>query len=385
MSERKQPIPFLPMVIGVVTSPTGAVIRDILHRLTDRFPCRVIVWPVLVQGEDAASQIASAIEGFNSLPEGASIPHPDVLIVARGGGSIEDLWAFNEENVIRAAAGSDIPLISAVGHETDTTLLDFVADMRAPTPTAAAEMAVPVRLDLIAQIMDARTRLTNTMNNLVERQRSNIASLARGLPRPTQLVEEMRQRLDDWSERLANGALVEVARQRAAVDRFGSRLTDPRQRISHELGRTHSEARALKLTIGSVVREKQDRLNHATALLRNLSYLRTLERGFVCVQDQYGKTVASVKTTKPAMKLSLQFYDGKINTIVAGQKSTRKHVTDDDGKSGRQGSLWDFQMATDESKQATPLPIPSGDNNRSVSTSIDWPKQYARSSRYPQH
>lgn len=133
MSERKQPIPFLPMVIGVVTSPTGAVIRDILHRLTDRFPCRVIVWPVLVQGEDAASQIASAIEGFNSLPEGASIPHPDVLIVARGGGSIEDLWAFNEENVIRAAAGSDIPLISAVGHETDTTLLDFVADMRAYT------------------------------------------------------------------------------------------------------------------------------------------------------------------------------------------------------------------------------------------------------------
>src|SRR5471030_2211300 len=157
--DKKRELPFLPEVIGVVTSPSGAVIRDILHRLADRFPRRVLVWPVAVQGEKAAAEVAAAFAGFNRLPEKGPVPRPDVLIVARGGGSLEDLWAFNEEIVVRAAAASVIPLISAVGHETDTTLIDFAADVRAPTPTAAAELAVPVRTELLAQTLDFERRL----------------------------------------------------------------------------------------------------------------------------------------------------------------------------------------------------------------------------------
>ncbi|KJS45908.1 MAG: exodeoxyribonuclease VII large subunit, partial [Rhodospirillaceae bacterium BRH_c57] len=166
--ERKKPLPFLPRVIGVVTSPTGAVIRDILHRLNDRFPLHVLVWPVLVQGDAAAGQVAAAVEGFNRLTAGGKVPRPDLLIVARGGGSLEDLMAFNEEIVVRAVAASDIPVISAVGHETDTTLCDFAADLRAPTPTGAAEMAVPVRLDLLAQVRDDASRLDGGARRMLE-------------------------------------------------------------------------------------------------------------------------------------------------------------------------------------------------------------------------
>src|SRR5215470_14149276 len=168
---RKRPLPYLPGVIGVVTSPTGAVIRDILHRLADRFPRRVLLWPVAVQGEGAAEQVATAIEGFNRLPETGPIPRPDLLIVARGGGSLEDLMAFNEEVVVRAAAASKIPLISAVGHETDTTLIDFASDKRAPTPTAAAEMAVPVRADLMGFVAERAVRLEGILFRLFEKQK----------------------------------------------------------------------------------------------------------------------------------------------------------------------------------------------------------------------
>ncbi|MBM3565384.1 MAG: exodeoxyribonuclease VII large subunit, partial [Alphaproteobacteria bacterium] len=180
-AERKKPIPYLPNVIGVVTSPTGAVIRDILHRLAERFPRRVLLWPVLVQGEGAAEQIAAAIRGFNDLPAGGPVPRPDVLIVARGGGSIEDLWAFNEEIVVRAAAASAIPLISAVGHETDTTLIDYASDKRAPTPTAAAEMAVPVRAELMARVGEAGLRLTAALERLATERAARLADLARVL------------------------------------------------------------------------------------------------------------------------------------------------------------------------------------------------------------
>src|ERR1700754_2664620 len=193
---RKQLLPWLPEVIGVVTSPTGAVIRDILHRLEDRFPRRVLVWPVKVQGEGSAEQIAAAIRGFNALPEQGRIPRPDVLIVARGGGSLEDLWSFNEEIVVRAAAESMIPLISAVGHETDITLIDFVADKRAPTPTAAAEMAVPVKSDLVAEVESFARRTRACWQRGQESRRNELRAAARALPAAGDLLAIPRQRLD---------------------------------------------------------------------------------------------------------------------------------------------------------------------------------------------
>src|SRR6201989_3439035 len=201
---RKQLLPWLPEVIGVVTSPTGAVIRDILHRLEDRFPRRVRVSPVRVQGEASAEQIAAAIRGFNALPERGRIPRPDLLIVARGGGSLEDLWSFNEEIVVRAAAESTIPLISAVGHETDITLIDFAADKRAPTPTAAAEMAVPVRADLLGQSLDFERRLLRCFSKGMEDRRRHLTQLARVLPRSDQLFAQPRQRLDVASDKLGH-------------------------------------------------------------------------------------------------------------------------------------------------------------------------------------
>ncbi|MBR9843033.1 MAG: exodeoxyribonuclease VII large subunit, partial [Rhodobacteraceae bacterium] len=200
--ERKKPLPYLPEIIGVVTSPSGAVIRDILHRLRDRFPRKVLIWPVAVQGEQCAAQVAAAIEGFNKLLPGGAMPRPDLLIVARGGGSIEDLWGFNEEIVARAAAASDIPLISAVGHETDTTLIDFVSDQRAPTPTAAAEMAVPVRRDLLGWTEEQGGRLTRALVDGISRRSQRLGDLSRALPSGEALLQTPRQRLDRSAENL---------------------------------------------------------------------------------------------------------------------------------------------------------------------------------------
>src|SRR6202035_6728 len=247
----------LPAVIGVVTSPTGAVIRDILHRLADRFPRRVLVWPVAVQGENAAAQVAAAIEGFNRLLPGGAVPRPDLIIVARGGGSLEDLMAFNEESVVRAAAASSIPLISAVGHETDTTLIDHASDRRAPTPTAAAEMAVPVRLDLVAELGGKTARLAQGLGRLFSESRLHLAGLARGLPDPHDLIGSAAQRLDDRSERLRlamQGRLtgargqVDTARLRPAalvadIDRTRSRLTDIAPRLATAANRAVAEQR----------------------------------------------------------------------------------------------------------------------------------------------
>ncbi len=335
---RKKPLPYLPDVIGVVTSPAGAVIRDILHRLADRFPRRVLVWPVLVQGEGAAGQVAAAIEGFNRLPEAGPVPRPDLIIVARGGGSLEDLWPFNEEVVVRAAAASAIPLISAVGHETDTTLIDFAADRRAPTPTAAAEMAVPVRLELLAQVLDAGRRLVGAVGRLIDRRRKDVEGLARGLPRPWRMVEEARQRLDDWSERLANGLLVGLDRRRARLAQLAGRLVSPRQRVLHEQSRIAGEARALDAAARALVREKRARLDHAAALLESFSYERVLERGFVLVHDAGGRTVTSVRLLRPAMALDLKFHDGEAGAVVGSvpKRPTRRGA--DTG--GGQGSLW---------------------------------------------
>ncbi|HEY5348030.1 MAG TPA: exodeoxyribonuclease VII large subunit, partial [Rhizomicrobium sp.] len=243
----KKPLPFLPEVIGVVTSPTGAVIRDIMHRLQARFPRRVLLWPVAVQGERAAAEIVTAIRGFNGLPPGGAVPRPDLLIVARGGGSVEDLMAFNEENVVRAAFESAIPLISAVGHETDTTLIDFVSDMRAPTPTAAAELAVPVRTELLAQTLDYERRALRIFTRGMEDRRRHLAQALRLLPRAEQLFAAPRQRFDSAADKLGHALTRNLQVHRLALGRIALRPRAISDRLA--LGRERTvllAARALR-------------------------------------------------------------------------------------------------------------------------------------------
>ncbi len=338
-ADRKLDIPFLPDVIGVVTSPTGAVIRDILHRISDRFPRRVILWPVLVQGEGAAEQIAAAIEGFNAVGVGGPVPRPDVIIVARGGGSLEDLMAFNEEIVVRAAADSHIPLISAIGHETDTTLIDFAADLRAPTPTAAAEMAVPVRTELLAQVMDKGSRLAGSVGRMMNERRGQLDGLTRGLPNLRRVVEETTQRLDDWSERLRNSLKVGVDRRRAVLSELVAGLASPRPRMTHAHDRLGSRVRAMRMAMDAVTRDRAGRLDRLRALLDSFSYERVLERGFALVTDTGGQSVTSVKATSPGMGLSVRFSDGAAGVTVNDgdgqpEKKKRKARPPPDGRQG---------------------------------------------------
>ena len=315
---RKQALPYLPDVIGVVTSPTGAVVRDILHRLADRFPRRVLVWPVLVQGEGAADQVARAIRGFNALDPGGAVPRPDVLIVARGGGSLEDLWAFNEEIVVRAAADSAIPLISAVGHETDWTLIDHAADRRAPTPTAAAEMAVPVRAELLAQVSDGERRLLGGLVRFLEDRRVRVDGLARGLPRPERLLESARQTLDDRSERLRLALAGLASRKsgdlRAAAGRLrpaavGQQAARGRERLDEQAVRLASLARR---TLG----DARTRLAQGAALLESYSYARVLDRGFVLVRDARNRPLLSAQAAIPGLDIRLAFHDGEVAATV---------------------------------------------------------------------
>ncbi|MBK8906714.1 MAG: exodeoxyribonuclease VII large subunit [Rhodospirillales bacterium] len=337
--ERKQLVPFLPDVVGIVTSPTGAALRDILHRLGARSPCRVLVWPAAVQGDGAAAQVAAGIAGLNTLSRGGAIPRPDVVIVARGGGSVEDLWPFNEEAVVRAAAACDIPLISAVGHETDTTLLDYAADLRAPTPTAAAELAVPVRLELSTQLTTLETRLVRAVRRLIGNHQVNVEGFGRGLPRPAQLVQETQQRLDDWSDRLFKCALVGVHRRRLVVEGQAGRLVDPRKLIVHNQERVASAARALLVSMSAFLQRHGDRLQHVNALLSSLSYMRTLERGFALVYDVNAHTVSSAQQLQQSMPLMLKFKDGERNVIVTNRRSGLR-VSQVQGKpSGSQGTL----------------------------------------------
>lgn len=310
---RKKKIPFLPEVIGVVTSPSGAVIRDIMHRLTDRFGRQVLLWPVLVQGDMAADQITAAIKGFNAIPaEGIDVPYtrasvmaadetlvlpdnisdltdgiqpnktlpfdtktihlarPDLLIVARGGGSLEDLWPFNEENVVRAAAASDIPLISAVGHETDTTLIDYAADLRAPTPTAAAELAVPVKFELAAKISNAGARLNESVYRYLSEKQMKIENLSKSIPNLGDLINVFFQKLDDRSERL-------------------------------------------KISIQNYIKNKENQYVNLSNLLKSYSYQAVLERGFSLVTDNSGKIVATARVAKTLPEMKISFFDGKVN------------------------------------------------------------------------
>nr|MBT6883787.1 exodeoxyribonuclease VII large subunit [Rhodospirillaceae bacterium]MBT7510654.1 exodeoxyribonuclease VII large subunit [Rhodospirillaceae bacterium] len=313
---RKVDPPFLPEVIGIVTSPTGAVIRDILHRLADRFPRHVLVWPVLVQGDGAAKQIAAAIQGFNDLAEGAAVPRPDVLIVARGGGSVEDLWAFNEEIVVRVAAESVIPLISAVGHETDTTLIDFASDLRAPTPTAAAELAVPVRHELLAQVMDDGARLVSAAHRMVRDGRTRLDGLSRGLPDLKRMIGEHAQRLDDWSERLTNSLGVGLMARQRDLAAVAGRLRKPNQRIDQAAERLAQESHTLKRAMTATLKDRRTRLAQAAALLESYSHERVLERGFALVTGADGEAVKSVTNLSSADNVGLRFYDGHADATI---------------------------------------------------------------------
>ena len=320
---RKTPLPYLPEIIGVVTSPQGAVIRDILHRLRDRFPRKVLVWPVAVQGAASAPEVARAIAGFNELTPGGSLPRPDLIIVARGGGSVEDLWGFNEEVVVRAAAHSDIPLISAVGHETDTTLIDLAADRRAPTPTAAAEMAVPVRLELLAWIEAQGARLSQGVARGQDRRRQRLADVARALPRPESLLREAEQRLDAQAEALPRALTSVVARRGAELARIAGGL-----RPQTLMGRVANERAALERLSGRLapamerlVAARWDRLRAAARLNETLSYRATLERGYAVVRGD-GDVLTTAAAAGRAASLEIEFADGTLP--VGGPTKTTK-------------------------------------------------------------
>ena len=320
--KRKKQLPYLPQVIGVITSPTGAVIRDILHRLSDRFPLHVIVWPVAVQGEGAAEQVAEAIAGFNALNE-SSIPKPDLLIVARGGGSIEDLWAFNEEIVVRAAADSQIPLISAVGHETDTTLIDYASDRRAPTPTAAAEMAVPVRSELMMTLAQLQLRMSQGQQQRFHRLSDKLEGLSRGLPKPQALLEQKTQRLDDWAERLLLALPQLIKRKQDTLHLLASRL-QPRLllqeivSVSKQISDLHQRS---GLAVMRSLERRSQTLSSIDSLMEALNYQRVLERGFALVKDGQGRVVSSAARAAEAGDLTLVFKDGEIVATIGSPLS----------------------------------------------------------------
>src|SRR6266576_4266768 len=323
-AERKKKLPFLPEVIGIVTSPSGAVIRDILHRLADRFPRRVLVWPVAVQGEGAAAQIAAAIDGFNRLAAGGPVSRPDLLIIARGGGSLEDLMPFNEEIVVRAAAASVIPLISAVGHETDTTLIDHASDRRAPTPTAAAEMAVPVRLDLIAELGGKAARLSGGLSRLFTSHRQNLAGLARGLPDPQDLLGAAAQPLGPVIEplRLSIAARFAGTRQRLELAAARLRPAALAADIRRARDRLHDIEPRLASAVTRAFAAKHDAVDNFAGRLTTHSerHESLLARGYVVVRDAAEKVVTDAVKVRPNTALELEFYDGKIGVIAGGSR-----------------------------------------------------------------
>ncbi|MEP5152874.1 exodeoxyribonuclease VII large subunit [Planktotalea sp.] len=367
----KQDLPFLPEVIGVVTSPTGAVIRDILHRLRDRFPRKVLIWPVAVQGERCAPEVTRAIEGFNAFTPGGALPRPDLIIVARGGGSIEDLWGFNEENVARAAAASQIPLISAVGHETDTTLIDFASDLRAPTPTAAAEHAVPVRAELLARLEETESRRLSAMRNALNYRGEKLRDLSRALPRSDALMAGAQQRLDLASARLpvaltsrvdrgrvklgeASGALRPSLLKRT-LQNSAERVQDRGARLAPALERRRTAAssdfakiaqRFDALSLTPQIERRADDLNkvmhrfkqaadvaqiqrarklEALDRLRlTLGYKATLDRGYAVVRGPEGGVLTSRKDAKKHANLDIEFGDGVLNIGGAGASKPSK-------------------------------------------------------------
>jgi exodeoxyribonuclease VII large subunit len=388
---RKRPLPFLPACIGVVTSPTGAVIRDILHRIAERFPRHVVVWPVRVQGETSAAEIAAAIDGFNTLPEHGSLRRPNVIIVARGGGSLEDLWSFNEEIVVRAAARSLVPLIAAVGHETDWTLIDHAADLRAPTPTAAAEKAVPVRSELAAALADLARRHIDAALRGLERRRGECRALLRALPQSDGIFALRRQQLDNLESRLMGGRSKAYSRSQLGLARLSHRLA---QQSPHaKLGRAAERLKALEqrllrcLTVGNdgrkqglnhlaarlggtraarirIVRDARvqlkglaERMTHGwdariaarrvavkaqEKLLFSLGYPQVLARGFALVRDKDRKPLRRAAEVAVGARLDIQFFDGHKTAIATTEKDAPplKRVVSKGRRKREQGSLF---------------------------------------------
>jgi len=368
---RKQLLPFLPERIGVVTSPTGAVIRDILHRLGDRFPRHVIVWPVRVQGDGCAEEVAAAIIGFNGLPLDGPMRRPDLLIVARGGGSLEDLWSFNDEIVVRAAAASMIPLVSAVGHETDMTLIDFAADVRAPTPTAAAELAVPVRVELVVRVEGLARRSLACWQRGQEARRSELRAAARALPSAEDLLALPRQQLEHASARLPRAltanAQIHHARFARAAGRLGpqilrarvvrgceqvaalgerakraetvgrlrrrERLTATtarlaaglranadahRSRIGRQCERVAMLCERARRAVDSSLRQRAGAVERCGQLLNALSHRGVLARGFALVRDGAGRPLRKAAAVSAGMRLDIEFSDGHVPAVAEG-------------------------------------------------------------------
>jgi exodeoxyribonuclease VII large subunit len=359
---RKKKIPFLPELIGIITSPTGAVIRDIMHRLDERFPRRVLLWPVMVQGQTASASVIAAIRGFNSLP--ADSPHrPDLLIVARGGGSLEDLMPFNDEALVRAVAASAIPVISAVGHETDTTLIDYAADLRAPTPTAAAEKAVPVRTELLAQVIDTERRMISGTQRLLQHHRTHLQGLGRGLGDPKRLLDASLQRLDHLSSRLDTGLQHWLQRRSATLNELAAKLSPQAllrpleagtQRLEHlssrmdmglknwlqrrtaklneisaklspqNLGRQIRDMQRIVSGMGERLTQTERKILHERivtlknfgAMLESLSFKRVLDRGYAVIRDDKGEILTSVNALKPGQDIKIQVKDGETAATV---------------------------------------------------------------------
>ncbi|WP_150524708.1 exodeoxyribonuclease VII large subunit [Roseibium sediminis] len=369
-AERKKQLPGMPRVIGVVTSPTGAVIRDILHRIGDRFPLHVLVWPVRVQGETSGAEVANGIRGFNALQPGGDIPRPDLIIVARGGGSIEDLWGFNDEAVVRAAAASDIPLISAVGHETDWTLIDLAADLRAPTPTGAAEIAVPVKADLMATVDDLSRRLASGLNRLISNRRTELRAAGAALPASRDLLALPRQRFDTAAGSLERALIVNTRSHRSAFDGISARLSpivlsrgiglakdrlttlDDRQiralRVAVQSRRQAHDAIAARLTpdrlrhqsalgrerlaalsermnraYGNRLQTEKARLHGLEKLLNSLSYKEVLSRGYAVIRDESGDPMRSVASVASGARISVELSDGSFDAMALGDEAVQ--------------------------------------------------------------
>lgn len=339
---RKKVLPYLPEIIGVITSPTGVVIEDILHRLRERCPRRVLLWPVSVQGKGSANEIERAILGFNALGVGDPIPKPDLIIVARGGGSLEDLWTFNEEIVVRAVAASEIPLISAIGHETDITLIDFVSDRRAPTPTAAAEMAVPVRSELLADLTDFERRIRLDASRRIRDQRRILITMTRALRNPKELILANQQRVDDLLDRL-NRALVGLRdlRYRDLVSLCKRlRPIEMTRIIKRHYTEIHSVNRRLGSSENAFLSSLGQKFDGIAKLLEALSFERVLERGYAVVRNKSGHVISRVDSVTPNEDLKVNFTDGEIlvttvNIIIDQTISTNKKLPLEESNTGK--------------------------------------------------
>ncbi len=340
---RKRKLPFLPRIVGVVTSPTGAVIRDILHRLEDRFPSHVLVWPVRVQGETCAVEVSTAIVGFNRLDGSGPVPRPYLLIVSRGGGSLEDLWGFNDEGLARAVAASAIPLISAVGHETDWTIIDLVADFRAPTPTAAAERAVPVRAELLITVTQHGIRVATSLRRRLEGERHRFSGLARGLPRKANILDLPRQRFDHASLRLKQALVANARAHRNWLDRASAGLRPQSVARAALAGRDRLIRldRAGARSIGTSLARSRAKLDAQAKLLFTLGYHNVLARGFALVRAADGRMLRRASEVKPAAALDIEFADGHVAAHADSGERNPEQAAELRSKRGdeKQGSL----------------------------------------------